>query len=269
MSPASQFGRRQSTTSGLTWGYYGCTQWLNGTPTQTANGTLTLVASRTQQIEAGYVSTTTTAITGISIANPCVITVASHTYDVGDVLWLTGIAGTVQINNSFAKVTAKTATTITLAVSSTGMTAWTSGGTLAKVTTAGTVAFKIGLGHGTAFVAPISLYQVVAGASTVTSYTDYRLPSNPIYSRLSKSVAGSANVTLTLDEQRNNQVEFTGTLTGNINVIVLSVANQWIMTNNTSGAFTLTVITPTGTGTVLAAATSKVMFCDGTNVLAI
>ena len=37
--------------------------------------------------------------------------------------------------------------------------------------------------------------------------------------RLSKSVAGSSNITLTTTEARNQILEFTGTLTGNINVV--------------------------------------------------
>ncbi|MHB1024051.1 MAG: hypothetical protein ACYC0Z_16805, partial [Acidobacteriaceae bacterium] len=46
-SPATLFGRRQSTTSGLTWGYYGGTVNNAGTLISIANGTLTLAASTT------------------------------------------------------------------------------------------------------------------------------------------------------------------------------------------------------------------------------
>ena len=38
-SPALIFGRRQSTCSGLTWGYYGGTIAVDGTRAQIANGT--------------------------------------------------------------------------------------------------------------------------------------------------------------------------------------------------------------------------------------
>lgn len=65
-SPATLFGRRQSTCSGLTWGYYGGTISFNGGRLQIANGTLSLTASSTNYIEstrAGVVSSNTSAFT--------------------------------------------------------------------------------------------------------------------------------------------------------------------------------------------------------------
>jgi hypothetical protein len=52
MSTAAIFGRRGSTTSALTWGYYGGAMEVSGTPTQIANGTIALTASSTNYIEA-------------------------------------------------------------------------------------------------------------------------------------------------------------------------------------------------------------------------
>lgn len=66
VSPAILFGRRQSTTSGLTWGYYGGTISFNGGRLQIANGTLTLAVSSTNYIEAtraGVISSNTSAFT--------------------------------------------------------------------------------------------------------------------------------------------------------------------------------------------------------------
>ena len=67
LSPASLYGRRQSTSSGLTWGYYGGNVLVNGALTQIANGTLTLTASTTNYVEAqpttGAVSSNTTGFT--------------------------------------------------------------------------------------------------------------------------------------------------------------------------------------------------------------
>lgn len=58
------FGRRQSTTSGLTWGYYGGYFPIGGDTTLIANGTLTLDASTTNYVQAlkttGAVSSNTT-----------------------------------------------------------------------------------------------------------------------------------------------------------------------------------------------------------------
>ena len=70
---------------------------------------------------------------------------------------------------------------------------------------------------------------------------------------LSKSVAGSANVTLTTAnadptaESSNKVIEFTGALTGDITVFIPAVENNYIFFNNTSGAQTLSVA-PTGHG---------------------
>lgn len=66
-SPATLYGRRASTCTGLTWGYYGGNVLVNGVLTQIANGTLALTASNTNYIEAnpttGAVSSNTTGFT--------------------------------------------------------------------------------------------------------------------------------------------------------------------------------------------------------------
>ena len=68
---------------------------------------------------------------------------------------------------------------------------------------------------------------------------------------LSKSVAGSSNVTLTTAnasdtaESSNKVIELTGSLTGSITVFVPAVEGNYIFYNNTTGSHTLTVA-PTG-----------------------
>ena len=109
-SPAMLYGRRQSASSGLTWGFYGGAADLAGTPTLIANGSLTLTASATNYIVA---------------------------------LKSTGV------------VSASTATTN-----------WNS-------------------------VLYWRLYSVVTGASTVTSYLDYRMVGAMDYSRVA-ALAGSS-----------------------------------------------------------------------------
>jgi hypothetical protein len=52
-SRAADFGRRASTSSGLTWGYHGTPRWyVNATATVKANTTLTLTASSTRFVSA-------------------------------------------------------------------------------------------------------------------------------------------------------------------------------------------------------------------------
>lgn len=66
-SPAMLYGRRASTSTALTWGYYGGVVSIDGTPTQVSNGTVALAASTTNYVEAdpatGAVSANTTGFT--------------------------------------------------------------------------------------------------------------------------------------------------------------------------------------------------------------
>lgn len=80
------------------------------------------------------------AITGISRANPCVVTVA-NTYSVGDWVFISGVGGMTQVNGNYYRVNARSASTITLGdlndvpIDSTGYSAYTAGGTTARVYT--------------------------------------------------------------------------------------------------------------------------------------
>ena len=63
ISPTSLGGRRDSTTTGLTWGYYGGSVLVNGVPTDVANGTVALTASSTNYVgltQAGTIVSTVT-----------------------------------------------------------------------------------------------------------------------------------------------------------------------------------------------------------------
>ncbi len=76
-SPSMLYARRESTTTLLTWGYYGGYTTINGTYTSVSNGTLALTASSTNYIEvnpAGTVSKNTTAFTAGSIRLYSVVT---------------------------------------------------------------------------------------------------------------------------------------------------------------------------------------------------
>jgi hypothetical protein len=76
-SQATAFGRRQSSSSGLTWGYYGANLVVDGVLTQIANGTVALSASTTNYVEAtraGVVSKNTTGFTPGSIPLYSIVT---------------------------------------------------------------------------------------------------------------------------------------------------------------------------------------------------
>ena len=92
---------------------------------------------------------------------------------------------------------------------------------------------------------------------------------------LSKSVAGSADVTLTTAnrdpsaESSNKVIEFTGELTGNIKVFVPAVENNYIFFNNTTGSFTLTVA-PTGhasNGVAISQGAHTIQYCKGDRII--
>jgi len=185
-SPASLGARRASTTSGLTWGYYGGKYMTGGASpaiTMLANGTIALTLSTTNYVE----------------------------FD--------PVAGTVNAN---------------------------------------TTAFTAGR---------VPLYTVVTGASTITSYTDQRCWGAPQNPRVTVNVAGAANVTLTAAQARATIIECTGTLTGNIQVIVPLNPDEWAFYNGTSGAFTLTVIGASGTGIAIGQGKRARIYSDGTNVV--
>jgi len=92
---------------------------------------------------------------------------------------------------------------------------------------------------------------------------------------LSKSVAGSADVTLTTNnadpsaESSNKVIEFTGALTGDIKVFVPAVENNYIFFNNTSGSHTLTVA-PTGhssNGVAIVQGAHTIQYCTGNKII--
>lgn len=84
---------------------------------------------------------------------------------------------------------------------------------------------------------------------------------------LNLNVAGSSDVTETSTQAQNIIQQFTGTLTGNINVIVPNTVQLYYIFNNTSGAHTLTVKTAAGTGFLVPQGTHVILYCDGTNVI--
>jgi len=74
-------------------------------------------------------------ITGITAANPAVVTAVAHGLATGDVVIIRGIVGMVQLNDRAFVVDNLTANTFSLrGIDSTGFTAYTSGGTVARQT---------------------------------------------------------------------------------------------------------------------------------------
>lgn len=84
----------------------------------------------------------------------------------------------------------------------------------------------------------------------------------------SVSVAGSSDVTATSTQAQNLVQLLTGALTGNISYILPAAGGFYIINNQTSGAYTVTVITSAGasTGTIVPQGQSMMVWSDGTNI---
>jgi hypothetical protein len=84
--------------------------------------------------DGGLVTETTTAITGITQANPAVVTAASHGLSNGDRVFIASVGGMTEVNNREFTVAGATANTFELSgIDSSAFTAYTSGGTVGKI----------------------------------------------------------------------------------------------------------------------------------------
>ena len=88
------------------------------------------------------------------------------------------------------------------------------------------------------------------------------------YGEASVSLAGGS-VTLTPAQYRRGIIVLTGTLTGNVNVVFPTLFLDWVVINNTTGAFSATAKTSAGTGVVIpqtGPSAPSTIYCDGTNI---
>lgn len=119
--------------------------------------------------------------------------------------------------------------------------------------------------NSTAFtVGRVPLYSVTVGASTVTSYTDYRIAVPDFATVLSKAMT-DANTALSYAEARNETLAFTGTLTATRDIILPLVPKQWTVYNGTGQS--LRFIGATGTGITVATLKHAIIRSDGTNIV--
>lgn len=89
------------------------------------------------------------------------------------------------------------------------------------------------------------------------------------FSYISIDIAGSGNYTLSSVEQNKTVYNFTGTLTGDRDIIVPSTVQQYWVDNATSGSFTLGLRTSSqgSPGITVAQGARAILYCDGTNVV--
>ena len=85
------------------------------------------------------------------------------------------------------------------------------------------------------------------------------------YGLISVALSG-ASVTLTNLQAAYPIITVTGVLTAACNLIVPTFVGSWIVVNNTTGAFTVTVKTASGTGITATQGQSSYIYGDGTNI---
>ncbi len=89
----------------------------------------------------GQIQESTKAISAATQANPCVVTANSHGYNNGEEVYISGVVGMTELNGKHYKVADKTTNTFELQnmlssdINSSGFTAYSSGGTAARVYT--------------------------------------------------------------------------------------------------------------------------------------
>ena len=77
----------------------------------------------------------------------------------------------------------------------------------------------------------------------------------------------TADVTVTQLQSAYPVLIISGALTAARNLILPAIVGEWIIQNNTTGAFTLTAKTASGTGVTLTQSASTYIYGDGTNIL--
>jgi hypothetical protein len=108
-----------------------------------------------------------------------------------------------------------------------------------------------------------SAFIVCTGTAYIT--VGYGVNANFAFTALVKSVAPGGTTTLNSSEASNNIQTFTGALTSNATVVYPPVVNLYVVNNQTSGSFTLTLSTGLGATTTVAQGTRATVICDGTN----
>ena len=88
------------------------------------------------------------------------------------------------------------------------------------------------------------------------------------FSYTSLSIAGTGDYTLSAAEYAKVAIKLTGTLTGNRNVIVPAAIRDYWINNATSGSYTVTIKTASGSGVAITQGKKATGYCDGTDVIA-
>lgn len=117
----------------------------------------------------------TKVVTGITQANPAVVTCAAHGYTTGDRVLFASVGGMTEINGYTARVTVINANSFSVDLNTTTFTAYTAGGTVAKVLTGDYPACCL-FYKGRLFYAATPLKGTKLWFSTSGAYDDFTKP---------------------------------------------------------------------------------------------
>jgi hypothetical protein len=76
----------------------------------------------------------------------------------------------------------------------------------------------------------------------------------------------NANVTLTAPQAAKEIITLSGTLTGNVQIILPAWEDEWLVANNTTGSFSVTCKTASGSGVIVPQGVTTQIYSDGTNI---
>jgi hypothetical protein len=99
-----------------------------------------------------------------------------------------------------------------------------------------------------------TFYTVGLGKSTQFAFT-----------QLSKAVT-TGSYTLTASEASNVIQKYTGALTGNVTIVIPSTVQVYYILNETTGAYTVTITTGSGSSAILTAGSQATLVCDSVNL---
>lgn len=232
----------------------------------------TVTGATSYQITAASNATATVVtgtITGITQANPAVVTANAHGHANGDLVYITGVAGMTEVNGRIFTVAGATANTFQLSgVNSTGYTAYSSGGFVyggivpQYATTSGSSTVTVtlpahGLSAGGRFVAPIST--TIGGATISGSYTVVTAPTSSTFT-ITASNAATSTATGTMGVYTISGTVPTFTTSNGTSTVTVTLTSHGLIAGSTFTASIPTTVggvTVYGTYTVVSAPTAN------------
>ncbi|MHB1266280.1 MAG: hypothetical protein ACYCY2_01610 [Acidithiobacillus ferriphilus] len=278
------FGNNPNTTSLLTYGYYGATLYRSGAPVTIANGTIGLTASATNYVQRtvqGVVSVNTTGYLTGNIPMATVVTSATAITTITD----TRPAGYDLTGRVVVEVGAPTGLALATA---------TTGGSIAASTDC---TYRISAVYPWGESAASAEVSVTTGGGTATNentLTWTALPAGAVSANIYGRTAGGelliANVlaatltytdtgsvtpagalpagdlTLTPEQYNFGIISLQGALGGNTSVIFPTTAQQWLISNDTTGAYSLLCTVSGGVGPTIPQGQARPVYANGTNL---